>query len=414
MKKLLDELVNVNLDEQPDDEEQEEMEEEDPKKPNPDDEDEDDNNDEDDDNDNKNDEENSIDVKEYIGRSDDSHFYLVPETGEGDNITDLVIVNQEDESLLSAKELEIAPSDVKDFIIRAVHDLNISLVSYDVLMKYDLINLEEEEEKESEEEEEEPTETPPEEAPSTEEPHKLPTESIAEKLYKKHIKEKKYDWEDKFHRVATRKPSTWSEIKSTNDPDLVNADLEAFNVEDIYDDYDKPLVPGFSAGVQVPQFFILMTDSETYLVDTEGYDYPRYIVKLDAPGEATEAVDEYEKGTWKQDGKQWATAVFNTEDETNEFLESNPEWGVIGIDKDGMIHVARNNDKGLKHNEAVGESKKYKTRSGKEYTVEPLKVVNLNFFITKIGGKVAVDSDGDPWLFRTEKEAIDTIEKKWR
>ena len=57
----------------------------------------------------------------------------------------------------------------------------------------------------------------------------------------------------------------------------------------------------------------------------------------------------------------------------------------------------------------------FKTRSGVEYHIEPIKVGEYSIWIAKDveSGKVANDGN-HPWIFKTEKEAIDTVEKKWR
>jgi len=56
----------------------------------------------------------------------------------------------------------------------------------------------------------------------------------------------------------------------------------------------------------------------------------------------------------------------------------------------------------------------FKTRSGVEYNVEQIE--HTSGWIVRVGksGKIAVDTDNFPWVFKSEKEAIDTVEKKWR
>ena len=44
-------------------------------------------------------------------------------------------------------------------------------------------------------------------------------------------------------------------------------------------------------------------------------------------------------------GKNYKTKAFLSDMEANNFIAKNPGWGVIGV-KDGIVHVAKNSDKG--------------------------------------------------------------------
>jgi len=101
--------------------------------------------------------------KEYVGRTEDTHFYLVS-TEDGE---DLQIVDQEGEVKYSAKENDLDPSAVDDFLIQAIQDVEIDEIERSIFMKYILPKLVEEEEQE-EEEEELPVEEPEEEMPEPE------------------------------------------------------------------------------------------------------------------------------------------------------------------------------------------------------------------------------------------------------
>jgi hypothetical protein len=61
--------------------------------------------------------------------------------------------------------------------------------------------------------------------------------------------------------------------------------------------------------------------------------------------------------TWVQDGKEYQTKKFVTEDEVNKFLETHVDHGVIGEDTDGSIHVCKTSDEGKVISEEVTQPK---------------------------------------------------------
>ena len=91
--------------------------------------------------------------KLYLGNKDDTNYYIDVISSEDGVVEDIVIYDQEESQVLSAKEKELDVSDVKSTIINIVKDLELLTISVDVLFKYDLLGLEEEEEPPKEEEE---------------------------------------------------------------------------------------------------------------------------------------------------------------------------------------------------------------------------------------------------------------------
>jgi hypothetical protein len=59
------------------------------------------------------------------------------------------------------------------------------------------------------------------------------------------------------------------------------------------------------------------------------------------------------KGTYKTWGKVFNTYVFDTDAAANAFMEENSGWGVIGVDDDGKVHVAKMGDVGVEESEQV-------------------------------------------------------------
>ena len=100
-----------------------------------------------------NSEENEEEVeKEYFGKSGEEYYYLVGNESEEGVQTDLQIVDQEGKVVYSAKDNEVEITDIVDFIIQAIQEMDIEDISYDVFEKYILPKLVEPEEEEFDEE----------------------------------------------------------------------------------------------------------------------------------------------------------------------------------------------------------------------------------------------------------------------
>jgi hypothetical protein len=82
--------------------------------------------------------------KEYVGNTEDIHFYLVGTDG------DLQIVDQEGVMKYSAKDQNIDSQDPTEFIIRAINDVEVDQITRSIFTKYILPKLEEEEQEEEE------------------------------------------------------------------------------------------------------------------------------------------------------------------------------------------------------------------------------------------------------------------------
>ncbi len=88
--------------------------------------------------------------KEYLGRKDDIHFYVVSAEAEGEE-KDLQIVDQEGKLIYSAKENDLESTDMLHFLIDALKTIPIEGVSVDIFHKYMIPAIEELEQKEEEE-----------------------------------------------------------------------------------------------------------------------------------------------------------------------------------------------------------------------------------------------------------------------
>jgi len=90
-------------------------------------------------------------TKEYVGKTEDTHFYMVSTPGQTDEApADMQIVDQEGTQKYSAKEQNLDPADPANFIIQAIQELEINEITRSVLVKYILPMLEEDETEEEE------------------------------------------------------------------------------------------------------------------------------------------------------------------------------------------------------------------------------------------------------------------------
>jgi len=88
--------------------------------------------------------------------------------------------------------------------------------------------------------------------------------------------------------APTRKATDWSEANPLSDTELSGDDLVfiddlvVFSAEDVYpEEQDPSPFTEFSASSPMEQYFILNLGGQQYLVDTQGYEYARYIWRLE-------------------------------------------------------------------------------------------------------------------------------------
>jgi hypothetical protein len=98
--------------------------------------------------------------KEYLGSTQDKHYYIVRSSNDSGDISDVVVEDQTEEEVWSAKEKGVNFTDMKELIKAVVSDLDLELVSTDIIIDYKML----EEENPEEDMEEVPQGTPPAEA----------------------------------------------------------------------------------------------------------------------------------------------------------------------------------------------------------------------------------------------------------
>ncbi len=113
-------------------------------------------------------------TKEYLGNTEDTHYYMI-KTEDG---ADLQIVDQEGVKKFSAKDHNIDPTDVIEFLKAVIQELEVDQITRNIFVKYILPKLEEEERIEQEEEEAERARASekPEAGPKVEKPELEPEE----------------------------------------------------------------------------------------------------------------------------------------------------------------------------------------------------------------------------------------------
>jgi len=81
-----------------------------------------------------------------------------------------------------------------------------------------------------------------------------------------------------------RKPSDFADVRSTIFFDTIpEADRAAFKMLDFVDAHNEGITNPFSDIAEVwadTQYFILQVGSELYFVDTQGYNYCRYVARI--------------------------------------------------------------------------------------------------------------------------------------
>ena len=89
--------------------------------------------------------------KEYLGaKGQDQYYYIKTIYGEGSQVEDLLLLDASEKQLLSAKEAKLDPADITNFILTAIKEEELTLISVDIVEKYILKPAEEEEEEEEE------------------------------------------------------------------------------------------------------------------------------------------------------------------------------------------------------------------------------------------------------------------------
>jgi len=109
--------------------------------------------------------------KEYFGSKEDTYYYIEKEGNEGDQLSDIRIVDQEGDEVFSATKAEVDPNDIVATIVQAIQDVDIVDISYNIFTDYIIPALIEEEEEVLPDEELE-------ELPPDEELDEIPEESV--------------------------------------------------------------------------------------------------------------------------------------------------------------------------------------------------------------------------------------------
>jgi len=160
-------------------------------------------------------------TKEYLGKTEDTHYYLVF----AEEPEDLQLVDQEGTVKYSAKDHNIELSDVATFVIQAIQDSDIEEIDRNILLKYIFPELLEEEEPEeapkAPEEEEKP-----EEAPKAPEEEEKPEEERPEAKSEGKVPNDKDSEQTKINKLTEQEGLITPEEEKTREELLANFEKE--------------------------------------------------------------------------------------------------------------------------------------------------------------------------------------------
>jgi len=93
--------------------------------------------------------------KQYLGSKGDDKFYIDRLAGEDENEQVLLVTNAEGDEVWSSKDtgLDVVDGDMGEIIRQVILEVTLDQISYDLVMRYDLLSLEEDEEEEEDEDE---------------------------------------------------------------------------------------------------------------------------------------------------------------------------------------------------------------------------------------------------------------------
>jgi hypothetical protein len=197
--------------------------------------------------------------KEYLGKSEDTHYYFITTEGAVGEAEDLLITDQEGVKKYSAKDhnMDVSEGGIADFIIKAIQDVKIEQIERPIFMKYILPKLEEEAPEEEiigEPEEKEPKREKPKEKEPKEEPTKIPPEE--EPVESRKVSEK--------FNLGDRVVITWSGDIDAPDSGIVHVEKgdrgKVLNVKEI-----KDKISG-----QPHSFYIVQLDNGKKILATSG------------------------------------------------------------------------------------------------------------------------------------------------
>jgi hypothetical protein len=230
--------------------------------------------------------------KEYLGKSEDTHYYFITTEGAVGEAEDLLITDQEGVKKYSAKDhnMDVSEKGIADFIIKAIQDVKIEQIERSIFMKYILPKLEEETPEEEiigEPEEKEPKEEKPKEKKPKEEPTKIPPEEEPLESIKSKTCEFTKIFEGKIDLITTSNLKKFLAdgedlIKRSKEINLSTAGLEAviskIQIELEKRETDKKTIEGKSPQQGDKEATQIKKLSEMKVTDPEGNTFDVHLV----------------------------------------------------------------------------------------------------------------------------------------
>jgi len=280
-------------------------------------------------------------TKEYVGNTEDTHYYLISTKDEEGNVEDLQIVDQEGTEKFSAKDHSIDVNNVPEFLFKGIKELKIESIEFGVFERYLFPYVFEENEETEEETPEELEELP--EKPEVEQPKESKTNE-SKTDHQNNIRETGFK---SMSRESLEKLKTW--MKSVEEKDypygILKTDLE--KVEDALEE----LRPRNESKTHLIEMKI--TDHKNNLFDVYLVDDRTTDTVIDVNGKEFRFDSEFasywrdEDGALSEEGLEQLAldALSNMEEEDyNELLVKATEQRKAGWSKDRIKDLEESTD----------------------------------------------------------------------
>ena len=354
--------------------------------------------------------------KEYLGKSEDTHYYFITTEGAVGEAEDLLITDQEGVKKYSAKDhnMDVSEKGIADFIIKAIQDVKIEQIERSIFMKYILPKLEEETPEEEiigEPEEKEPKEEKPKEKKPKEEPTKIPPEEEPLESIKSKTCEFTKIFEGKIDLITTSNLKKFLAdgedlIKRSKEINLSTAGLEAviskIQIELEKRETDKKTIEGKSPQQGDKEATQIKKLSEMKVTDPEGNTFDVHLVDdgtmdtvIDIEGREFRFDAEFasywrdEEGALSEEGlKELALdALANIEEEEYAELVAKGK-GEEEEEEAGEVELEKPSEEGLDQLVARRDELKAKEEAGTLTPDMKEELVDLEKRIKELGGAV--------------------------
>lgn len=125
-------------------------------------------------------------------------------------------------------------------------------------------------------------------------------------------------------------------------PEGLNIDIFKVVRDDTQEDVTTKITPH-----QQEVLMYVCSHAATQMEDDDHLGDIEYLDKREKDYMDAASKNALTKGTYKTFGKVFQTYVFDNDDDANAFMSEHSGWGVIGVEDDGKVHVAKKGDVGV-------------------------------------------------------------------